>query len=248
METPEEKVGCAGNGGRNNAGLIVGVLILTAGVVLLLDRFGVIDAAQLWRYWPLALVAVGAAKVAQPQGPGRAFGIVLLVAGIVLSIDAFGFVHVDIGELIVPVALIGFGGYLLLRALEPALPRSERRRWRDTKAAPMPQIHEWSIFGGGKRKIASEFRGGDVMAFFGGWNIDLTQAEVSEEEAVIEANCMFGGIVIRVPGTWDVRVRGVGIFGGYGDRTRHPRPDEVPNPKRLVVRGVAMFGGVEVKN
>lgn len=247
METPEEKLGSAGEGVRNNAGLIFGVVILAAGVVLLLDRFGVIDAGQLWRYWPLGLVAVGAAKVAQPQCAGRAFGGVLLVAGIILSIDAFGVVHVDLGELIIPVALIGFGVYLLLRALEPARPRGERR-WRDTKLPPLPHFHEWSIFGGGERRIASEFRGGDVMAFFGGWNIDLTQADVSVEEAVIEANCMFGGIVIKVPGTWDVRVRGVGIFGGYGDHTRHPRPDEVPNPKRLVVRGVAMFGGVEVKN
>ena len=44
----------------------------------------------------------------------------------------------------------------------------------------------------------------------------------------------------------DVSVEGVAIFGGYEDKTSHPR--EGAAAKRLVVRGFAIFGGVEVKN
>jgi hypothetical protein len=39
----------------------------------------------------------------------------------------------------------------------------------------------------------------------------------------------------------------VGIFGGTSDETVQPLP-EAPGVKRLVVRGVAVFGGVEIKN
>ena len=43
-------------------------------------------------------------------------------------------------------------------------------------------------------------------------------------------------------------MHGVGIFGGYTDKSRHFQPDPTKPTKTLVVKGVAMFGGVEVKN
>ena len=41
-------------------------------------------------------------------------------------------------------------------------------------------------------------------------------------------------------------VEAVAVFGGYEDKTSHPRGPEPA--KRLIVRGSAVFGGVEVKN
>jgi hypothetical protein len=58
---------------------------------------------------------------------------------------------------------------------------------------------------------------------------------------------MFGGIDIRVPETWAVTVRGTGVFGGYEDKTIEPRPTD-PKPPHLIITGVALFGGVTVKN
>jgi hypothetical protein len=43
-------------------------------------------------------------------------------------------------------------------------------------------------------------------------------------------------------------MRGVGVFGAYEDKTRHFQPDPSKPTKTLVVKGVAMFGGIEVKN
>jgi hypothetical protein len=45
-----------------------------------------------------------------------------------------------------------------------------------------------------------------------------------------------------------VVMRGVGVFGAYEDKTRHFQPDPSKPTKTLVVKGVAMFGGIEVKN
>jgi hypothetical protein len=42
-------------------------------------------------------------------------------------------------------------------------------------------------------------------------------------------------------------VEGTGIFGGYEDSTLHNPPSGQPL-KTLIVRGAAVFGGVEVKN
>jgi len=121
------------------------------------------------------------------------------------------------------------------------------------------RLNEVNIFWGGKKKIiAKNFTGGEVVAIFGGYEIDLTEAEMAGDQIFIEAVNIFGGGEIRVPLGWEVYMQTVGIFGGCGDRTRHPDPvppgakypdgSPVPQPKRLIVKGVAIFGGLTVKH
>jgi hypothetical protein len=40
----------------------------------------------------------------------------------------------------------------------------------------------------------------------------------------------------------------MGVAGGYSDKTQHVQSDPSTPTKTLYVRGVAVFGGVEVKN
>ena len=102
-------------------------------------------------------------------------------------------------------------------------------------------------FGGGERRIsAPDFTHAELTAIFGGFKLDLRKATMKGSSAVIDATAIFGGVEIVVPETWNVIVRGVGIFGGYGDESHHPAASE-PAPE-LIVQGVAMFGGVAIKN
>jgi hypothetical protein len=121
------------------------------------------------------------------------------------------------------------------------------------------RLNEVNIFWGGKKKIISKnFVGGEVVAIFGGYEIDLTEAAMAADQIEIEAVNIFGGGEIRIPLGWEVYMQTVGIFGGCGDRTRHPDPvppgakfpdgSPVPQPKRLVVKGVAIFGGLTVRH
>ena len=122
-----------------------------------------------------------------------------------------------------------------------------------------PRLNEVNIFWGGKRRILSKnFVGGEIIAIFGGYEIDLTDSEMAGDEIQIDVVCIFGGGEIRVPRNWEVVMDTVGIFGGCGDRTHHPErpapgatnPDgsPVPQPKRVILKGVAIFGGVGIKN
>jgi hypothetical protein len=43
-------------------------------------------------------------------------------------------------------------------------------------------------------------------------------------------------------------MKGAGVFGGYVDSTTQPDPRIYPNPKLLICKGGAVFGGVEIKN
>ena len=83
---------------------------------------------------------------------------------------------------------------------------------------------------------------------FGGYKVDFRHAEIHGDRAVLEANAFFGGGEIIVPEHWYVSMHGAGIFGGYTDKTRHFQPDPSKPTKTLIVKGLAMFGGVEVKN
>jgi len=65
---------------------------------------------------------------------------------------------------------------------------------------------------------------------------------------VLELNAVFGGIEAKVPESWSVIMKGAGVFGGFVDSTNQPDPRLYPSPKRLIVKGGAVFGGVEVKN
>jgi len=122
-----------------------------------------------------------------------------------------------------------------------------------------PRLNEVAIFWGGKRRVVSKnFSGGDVVAIFGGFDVDLRDCEMQGNLIVIDIVSIFGGGDIHVPPGWEVVMDTVGIFGGCGDRTHHPdqpapgatNPDgsPVPPPKKLIVKGVAIFGGFNVKN
>lgn len=105
-----------------------------------------------------------------------------------------------------------------------------------------------AIFGGIKQRIAvKNFRGGRLMAICGGFEIDLTRADIEGHSAVIDASALMGGGEIRVPETWIVEIRGVALLGGYTDET-HQMIADAATAKHLIVKGIAALGGVVIKN
>ena len=88
------------------------------------------------------------------------------------------------------------------------------------------------------------FRRADVFAFMGGCEIDLRKAAINGE-AVVDLFCMWGGIEIRVPEDWTVVSQIVPLMGGVDAKTR---PPQTAIAHRLTLRGMALMGGVEIKN
>jgi predicted membrane protein len=103
-----------------------------------------------------------------------------------------------------------------------------------------------AIMGGVTRGNNSPaFRRADLLAIMGGLEIDLRKAAINGE-AVIDLFVMWGGIEIRVPEDWTVTSHVVPLMGGVEDKTRPPQTAHVQHS--LVLRGVALMGGVEIKN
>lgn len=111
-----------------------------------------------------------------------------------------------------------------------------------------PEFDYMAIFGAIKQRVTvKNFRGGRLTAFFGGFEVDLTRADIDGPTAVIDASALLGGGEIRVPPGWLIEIQGIAILGGYTDET-HQEISDPATAKRLIVKGIAALGGVVIKN
>lgn len=102
-----------------------------------------------------------------------------------------------------------------------------------------------AIFSGFSRKgtwtVAAE---SSATCIFGGGELDLREAVLSARETVLTTACIFGGLEITVPEGMAVRNEIVAILGGVELPPTVPVAIDAPV---LILKGVAIFGGVEVK-
>jgi predicted membrane protein len=245
-------------------GVIIGTAILLAGVLFLLENFGLLHVHNIWDYWPVIMIAWGiAGMTGAGHSRGRLWGGVVALVGALLLLSNLHIISEHLWRIVWPLLLILAGLRMLFR--------SARRRRRDDDNLPPPgsppiapegtvppsgmprgdtrpgHLDEWAVFGGSRRRVDSQdFKGGEAFAMFGGVELDLRSATIVQEEVVIDASALFGGVDIQVPENWNISVEGHGIFGGYEDKTVHTMPESAR--PRVVITGSAVFGGVVVQN
>ncbi len=226
-----------------SSGAVIGAIIVLVGLGLLLDNLGIVRFHDVWRYWPVFLIVYGISRILSGQSAsGYVWGGAVALIGAFLLLDNLDIVQFNF-DFIWPMLIIAFGLSMLVRALD-------RRRYLD--GAPVssePVLNIVTVFSGTRRVIDNpDFRGGDVVAVFGGVRLDLTRAKITVDRAVLEINAVFGGVEVRVPENWSVQTKGAGVFGGFDDKTLHPKPDPNVKTPELIITGAAVFGGLSVTN
>ena len=102
-----------------------------------------------------------------------------------------------------------------------------------------------AIFGGvtrtGRWRVRKKIQ---AFALFGGMDLDLRDAVFEAPLVEIAGFWCFGGLDMKVPEGIDVRDQTAGIFGGTDVRDIG---DPEPGAPTLVIKGVALFGGVSVR-
>jgi predicted membrane protein len=93
--------------------------------------------------------------------------------------------------------------------------------------------------------VSKNFRGGEIVNFFGGSEINLMQADINGR-VHLEVVQVFGGTKIIVPSNWTVHSEMVAIFGGIEDK--RPPQLNVAAEKVLVIQGTSIFGGIDIKS
>jgi predicted membrane protein len=226
----------------SRVGLVWGALIVAAGVALLLDHMGFIAIGSLFRFWPMILIFFGVGHLFTPSN--RTWGGILIVVGAVFQLNSLGITHLRFADMW-PLAIIAVGLILMWGALKPRVVAKGSVDAADVLEAV-------AIFGGTERRIKSQaFKGGRATSIFGGVELDFRDANIDGDEATLDVNCIFGGVEIRVPDTWNVHSRSIPVLGGYSDKTgpaTTPQDPSGPKRKTLIVTGTVIFGGVEIAN
>ncbi len=227
------------------SGMVFGVLIIALGVLLLLDGMGILAPFGVWDFWPLALVFVGAVNLFLPSAaPHRVFGGLLIAGGGVLQLHKLELLNISM-SVVWPVFVILIGIYVFYSTW------FVRKQQADVDEDSPDTVSEIAIFSGSETiNNSADFKGGELLALMGGCSLDLSRANMQGEQVVLYARAFMGGIDIRVPEDWDVTIKGLGILGGYEDKTRRAKSHgkEPEAHKRLIIKGYAIMGGVDIKN
>ncbi len=217
--------------------LLIGGLLILVGGLYLLDTLGIADThvfISLW--WPLVLIAVGVHRVLTCNSTeGHVVGGGWIFLGFVFLMSRFGYMTFNPWRLMWPFVLIMIGVSLVLRS----------RQQRIIASDDGSTVNAMAFLGGVEKRINSQaFKGGELTAVMGGCNIDLREALIEADQAVLNVWVMMGGIELHVPQSWTIVSNVVPILAGFEDRTNSP----TEGSKRLVINGTLIMGGIDVKN
>ena len=220
--------------------LIVGGFVIAFGLMFLLDNLDVVDFSPR-AFWPVVFIVFGAAKLLDTRSPnGTLIGWGLIAVGVFMTLNKLGFHYFHLRTLW-PVLMIALGAVVVYKAITG---RRDAAASVSLKDGDDSVVDITAVLGGFERRVTTQhFRGGEVTAIMGGCELDMRSSSI-DGEAVINVFAGMGGISIKVPADWTVILHGTPILGGFEEKTVNP-PD---GSKRLIVKGYAIMGGVEVRN
>lgn len=244
---------------RHRRPVWAGIFVVLIGIVLLLKQYGIIFPYWLFT-WPVLLIVLGIYIGLKHSFRGGAWLALILVGTAFLIDDVMP--GISIGNYIWPLAII-FVGLLLIFRPRNRGPFGHRcggrhmrdERWRQhysndrsTSAnEPNDYIDVTSVFSAIKKMVVSKnFKGGDIVNFMGGTEVNLTQADITGQ-IKIDATNIFGGTKLIIPPTWDVHSDVTSIFGGVEDKRKFVG-ENIDRTKVIYLDGTCLFGGIEIRS
>ncbi len=214
--------------------VVLGLLLAAFGLVATLENLGY-EVESIGQYWPVLVILIGLLRLVTGS-PSRASGLFWLLAGSILLLPAVSdrVAWQDIWPLLLILGGLALVGRSFL-GRRPKIRRGDSADW----VSGVGMLHGFE-----RRLETDSFRGGDLLAFMGACEVDLTRCDLAPEGAEIQVLAFWGGIELRVPEDWVVEVRVSAFMGGAEEKVRQRTTVGPP----LVVRGLVMMGGIEVRN
>jgi len=236
-----------------------GILLLIIGILLLLKAANVVLFPFWFFTWPVLFLVIGiylGIKRGFRVGPWLIFFLIgaLSLADTIdptLNMDKYNW----------PIVFIVVGAVFLMRPKKKHWQKWKHgnTQWQQGNAGETDPVYKESIaderdfldvtavFGGVKKNVLTKnFRGGDIVSFMGGSEIDLTQADFKGRVRIDVTN-IFGGTKLLIPSSWDVQNDITAIFGGVDDKRQISGVNVDPD-KTLILDGTCMFGGIEIRS
>jgi predicted membrane protein len=230
---------------------LIGLTIILLGFFLLMNSMNILPFGPIVaRFWlPAVIVGIGLVQLSRSRD-GNIGGLFFILFGSLFFLSRMAYFNFSFGRVIWPAILIWIGVSLLMKRSRSRMPRPERPRpgslGVDATTDSSDFISGSAILGGFNRKCASQqFRGGDLTAIMGGGKIDLREARMQADEAVLDVLIVMGGVEIQIPQDWVVEQRFTPVLGGFEDKTSRAPGS---TPKRLAIHGTTLMGGINVTN
>ena len=183
----------------NTHHVAVGLCILLLGLLLVLDRLGLVGAEHTLKYWPVGLIIIGGSVMFQ----------------------AFR------GEPTTPKSTVPWGAIFWLLVLGFALSHVFDRRASASRADSGADTSIFAVMSGAQRAPHGAFKRGDITTMMGGAKLDLRSVDAKPgDEIVVDVFTLMGGAAIYIPEDWNVDLQAMSLMGGIEDQRRGapPRP------------------------
>jgi predicted membrane protein len=232
------------------ARILIGVGLIVLGVLYFLKEVNIIgdQLNHVIFSFPTVVLVIGIILFVNSRRKSLAY-LLMALGSVGMVIRSF---NLDYSDFIVPVILLALGFYIIYRHVEKQRETElggDSDEMRRQYKSEYDVLEEVSVFGGNKKIINSKnFRGGNITIIFGGSEIFLRDCELSDGENVLDLFVIFGGCDLTVPSNWNVKIDVVSLFGGFSSkRYNYTKSDEVDENKTLVIKGLVLFGGGEMK-
>lgn len=233
---------------NNRSSLLIGIIITLVGGIILFNNLGIIDVTPgeiINTYWPLLLILWGLDRLLfkknKTTGGQNIISLLILIIGIIILGRNMGYYNIDLSlfwKSIWPILIILFGISLLRGA----------GKTNGSGVAFMSGIDQkhnnWPL------------ESKSYLALMGGIELDLTVADIPDEEIYLDLTAVMGGIEIKAPENLNVTCTGTAILGGIDffkegsggilvNRTfKHKGED---TSKQITIGCRAIMGGIEIK-
>ena len=226
---------------KNVNRILWGLVLVGVGVVLGLHVLDILPFDIFFKGW-WTLIIIIPSFISLFSQRDKTPGIVGMVAGVLLLLGSRGIIDFKmLAKLIGPILIVVIGLCLIFK---DSFNKNAKEAIRRIKERNFPKKKCTAVFSGRNALFAGEpFYGADAVAVFGGLEIDLRGAVITED-ILISTGAVFGGIDILLPPNVNAEVCVTPVFGGAANKTGRPFTSGIPT---VFVSGVCAFGGIDVK-
>lgn len=222
--------------------LLWGLVFIIVGVIFGLNALNITHINLFFDgWWTLFIIVpcfIGLFKDEDKSG-----NLIGLIIGICLLLGCKDILEFDlIWKLMVPVILVMIG---LSFIFKDALGGKINNEIKKINSKGNKENSYCATFSGQNINFDKEkFTGSDINAIFGSVKLDLRKA-IIDDDIVINASSIFGGIDIFVPEKVNIKVKSTAIFGGVENKKNTKEEKKCPT---IYINAIVLFGGVKIND
>ena len=226
---------------KDRRNIIWGIILIVIGLALAGNIFNLFRIHIFFDGWWTLFIIIPSIIGITNEGP-KTGNIISLVVGILLFLACRGlFDFAIIWKLLLPIIIVGIGISMIFKdvfnkEVSEKITSLNKNMGSDNDFA--------ATFSGQDINFDGEnFKGANLNAVFGSLKMDISDA-IIEDDVVINATSIFGGIDIFVPKGYKVKIKSNSIFGGVSNNKKNSADKDA---HVIYINATCMFGGVEIK-